>query len=342
MNTRTLGIVSIALLMVLAGCVPSSDGASGAGTAVEPAEPQPVEVPSVNVVHQLLTYQAVGGDETDEAGGESDEGGSLPTFERGFTLTIGEDVTRIGEAFTGVTPFGERVLIRIRNSVGEEAYAFDRYLVPNATAAIVTDEQAVLYSRPNLASPTEVIVPRGSLAALHEPEPRSGFFNVTTYDHERETAYFDRWVKAEDLSTEDVDVQAGSLLFVARRAGSDVVREELLRNAEGLGESAFVDEVRRELALLRGEEPEDALPADLVGIEIEEFAFTGVINENGTTVYRYPQSRPEYAGTTLDEGAIVDVEERTVEAFTVDGETSSWFRVRNPAGWVFGAFIDPQ
>ena len=67
-----------------------------------------------------------------------------------------------------------------------------------------------------------------------------------------------------------------------------------------------------------------------------------MINENGTVVYRYPQQRPEYAETTLDEGAIVDVEERTVGAFTVDGETSSWFRIANPPGWVFGAYVDPE
>lgn len=312
----------------LAGCVPSEEETDS--TAEPAGPPAPAETPSVNVVHQLLTY----------IDGESDD--ETRRFDRGQTLPIGERVTRIGDPFTGVTPFGERELVRIRTSVGEEAFALDRYFVPDATLGVVVDDQAVIYSRPNLVSPTDDLLPRVSMVAIHDEENESEFLTVTAYDHEAGTPYFDVYLKAEDVSTEAVDVQAGLLLFVARRTDAPVAKVELLENAEGLGESAFVDDVRRELAIARGEDPEDAMPADLVDLEIEEFSFAGVINENGTVVYRYPEQRPEYGETTLDEGAIVDVEERTVGAFTVDGETSSWFRIANPPGWVFGAYIDPE
>lgn len=321
-------LAAIVVLALLGACVPSAEEAESAAEPSGPPPPQ--EAPSVNVVHQLLTYV------------ETESEDDTRRFDRGQTLPIGERVTRIGDPFTGVTPFGERELVRIRTSVGDEAFALGRYLVPNATLGVVVDDQAVIYSRPNLVSPTDDLLPRVSMVAIHDEENESEFLTITAYDHEAGTPYFDVYLKAEDVSPEAVDVQAGLLLFVARRTDAAVAKVELLENAEGLGESAFVDDVRRELAIARGEDPEDAMPADLVDLEIEEFSFAGVINENGTVVYRYPQQRPEYAETTLDEGAIVDVEERTVGAFTVDGGTSSWFRIANPPGWVFGAYIDPE
>jgi hypothetical protein len=316
--------------LVLLGCMPS-DTAEGDAATDEPSGPPPEEeFDSVNIVYQLLTYAEV---ETD---------GDTREFERSFTLPIGEPVTRIGEAFPGVTPFGDRTLVKIRNSVGEEAYALDRYIVPGASLGVVVDDQAVLYTRPNLVSPTDDIIPRGEMVAIHDDSTEGDFVHITTYDHALGVPYFGLYVKREDISSDDVDVQAGLLLFVAQRTGAEVAKRELLENAESLGNSAFVDDVRRELAVLRGEDPEDAMPAELTNLAIEKFGFDGVINTDGTTVYRYPDKRSEFVETTLSEGALVRVEERTVEAFEVDGETSSWFRITSPAGWVFGAYIDPE
>lgn len=324
---RSIVLCATALL-ALAACVPTD--ASEEPVDATPPEPEISEVASVNVVSQLLTFREV----------ESDD--ETREFTRNFTLTIGESVTRIGEPVTGETPFGERELIRIRNSVGDEAYAIERYFVPEATLGIVTDSNAVVYSRPDLVSPTPNVLPRGSAVAIFPDDPGNGFIEVTSWDHESGTPYVEVFLQEGDVSTDRNDVQAGLLLFVARQTAAEVAREELLVNAESLGNTAFVDDIRRELAIARGEDPEDAMPSELADIETEEFAFTGVINANATVVYRFPDAEPDYQVTTLDEGAIVDVEERTVDAFTVEGETSSWFRIANPAGWVFGSRIDPQ
>ena len=332
MRTRLHLIVLFVLLgALLLGCVPADD-ADAPDESETPVEtiPAETEAGSVNIVYRLLTYSEV------ETTGETRQ------FESAFTLPLGEPITRIGDAFPGVTPFGDRTLVKIRNSVGDEAYALERYVVAGARLAIVVDDQAVLYTRPNLVSPTDDIIPRGSMIALHPDGAEGDFANVTTYDHATGTPYFDLYIKADDISEEEIDVQSGLLLFVAQETSAEVAKRELLENAESLGQSAFVDDVRRELAVLRGEDPSAALPQDLVDLAIEEFGFDGVINANATTVYRYPQKRPEYVETTLDAEALVTVTERTVEAFEVDGETSNWFRITQPAGWVFGAYIDPE
>lgn len=325
MHARIIGWTL--LILLLAGCVPQETGE----TAEEPVGPPPEEeIGSVNVVYQLLTYS------------ETDTEGETRQFERSFTLPLGEEITRVGEPFPAVTPFGDRTLVKIRNSVGEESHTLEQYVVPGAELGVVVDPNTVLYTRPNLTSPTDDIIPRGSMVAIHPESPGAEFLYITTYDHEAVAGYFDLYVKSEDISTSETDVQAGLLLFVAQQTNAQVARQELLENAEGLGNSAFVDDVRRELAILRGEDPADALSADLADLALEPFDFNGVINANDTTVYRYPDARPEYATTTLDQGALVAVEERTVSAFTVGGKTSSWFRIANPSGWVFGAAIDPE
>lgn len=321
-------VACAAVLLTFAACVPTDESEPVVDAA--PPEPEPTEVPSFNVVSQLLTFREV---ETDDDTRE---------FVRHFTLTIGEAVTLIGESFTAETDVGERELIMIRNSVGDEAYSLSRYFVPNATLGIVTDATAVIYNRPDLVSPTRNILPRGSAVAIFPDDPGNGFVEVTSWDHDSGTPYVEIFLQDGDVSTQRNDVQAGLLLFVAQRTEAQVAREELLVNAESLGTTAFVDDIRRELAVVRGEDPSDAMPSELADIELEAFEFTGVINADATVVYRFPDADPAYQVTTLDAGAIVDVRERTVEAFTVEGETSSWFRIANPEGWVFGDRIDPQ
>lgn len=331
MRTRFAQLLIAVAVVLIVSCTPVEDEAQTNGGADPVAsDPAEVEVGSVNIVYRLLTYS------------ETEANADPREFARAFTLPLGESVTRVGEPFPGVTPFGDRTLVKIRNSVGDEAFALDSYIVPGATLGVVIDEQAVLYTRPNLVSPTDDIIPRGSMVAIHPNSDGGDFINVTTYDHDAGAPYFDRYLKVEDVSTVDTDIQAGLLIFVAGQTEAEVSRRELLENAESLGQSVFADDARRELALLRGEEPEAALPQDLLDLAFEEFAFEGVINTDGTTVYRYPQRRSEYVAVTLDSGALVSVEERTVEAFEVDGETSNWFRISQPAGWVFGAYIDPE
>jgi hypothetical protein len=161
-----------------------------------------------------------------------------------------------------------------------------------------------------------------------------------SWDHPAGRSFVDVYLREQDVSTDPDDIQAGLALFLSQYRDSSVAREAMLESAEELGETAFVGEIRAELAVLRGDEPEQAMPSELADLETESFDASGVITTDGTVVYEFPQASDDYVLTSLDQGAQIDVTERTATLTEVDGESGYWLRIQAPSGWVFSANVE--
>lgn len=296
---------------------------------IAPESVAPLEVPSVNIVDRLLAYRPV--DESSLSAADQDD--ALPQFERAFAITVGERLVRIGEPFSGQTPFGERSLVAIRTSTGVEAVTRARYIVPNATLGVVTGEAALLFADDTLVAAGNTVLPRGLVVAIHSTSAPSDFVQVTAYDAATDVSYSAQYLRAQDVSQDQDDVRAALLLFLARRADSAVARRELLRNASDLGVTAFFLEVQRELSADRD--------ADRAA-QIEPIELSRQVGSAGTNVYRGPQRAFDRVVTILSPGTEVAIDARTVATDTVDGRTDLWYRITEPAGWVFGADLVGQ
>lgn len=291
---------------------------------IEPEVVAALEVPSVNIVDRLLAYRPVDGPSPSAA----DQGDALPQFEQAFVIAVGERLVRIGEPFSGQTPFGERSLVAIRTSTGVEAVTLARYIVPNATLGVVTGEAALLFADDTLVAAGNTVLPRGLVVAIHSGRPRSDFVQLTAYDADSDLSYSAQYVRSQDVSQDQNDVRAALLLFLARNTDSPVARRELLQNASDLGVTAFFREVQRELAADRDVER---------AAQIEPIELSRQVGPAATNVYRGPQRAFDRVVTILSPGTEVTIDARTVITDTVDGRTDLWYRIADPVGWVFGA-----
>lgn len=301
-------------------------------TQVSTAEVKPkvVEYQSYNIVHNLMTYKLSGTEE------------KKPGFVDDIRLQIGESIIVFGNTVVGITPTGEIELVHIRNSDGYETWIPADRVIANAKLGVVIDDSAIVYDRRSLANPTNDVIPRRTLVAVAEEEEQTDFLEIVAYNEELDRLFSRKFLKNDVVSTENEDVQSAILLHIALGTTQEIAKKELLENAGMYTGSIFAVDVNRELAAILEKTQPGALPPNLADIEIANFTIDGVVNANDTAVYRYPQADSGNVLGTLSRGTNVSTMQKTAEAFEVNGETSSWYRISNPDGWVFGARIDPK
>lgn len=200
-----------------------------------------------------------------------------------------------------------------------------------AKPAVVVKPDAVLYSRPDLGSITtgrNKTIRQWSIAAVHEES--EGFSRISAYYASAGQYYVfnNVWIKTENLSMDGADVRGISLYQLALDAEDLVVRRELLNNA---------------LSVSRRFE-------DLVGREFAEMEFAGQIESIKPLVLKVTEDelvvfdRPD-TGTGIAVGRILSGETvraiaKTKELIKNAGTTRAyWYKIDNPRGWVFGAYL---
>jgi hypothetical protein len=334
------------IAFVLAACDEADESTQQTAQEIEEQE-----VPSYNVVHRIRTYREIEpaqpeGDASED-GSEEAEGEQAPEpverqFERTDGIPVGEEVVLIGDPFAATVDGTDVMLIKMRDEEDREVFVNSMFFVPNAELGVVIDPEAVAYSRPDVVNPTDRVLARNSFVAIDPDESENEFYWIVSWDHPAGRSFIDLYLREDDVSTDPDDVQAGLALFLSQYRDSVVAKRAMLESAEELGETAFVEQIRAELAVLRGDEPEEAMPSDLADIEIEAFETAGVISADGTLVYQFPQASEEYVITSLDQGAQVDVIQRTVEPNEVDGETGYWLKIQSPEGWVFSSQVEAE
>ena len=140
------------------------------------------------------------------------------------------------------------------------------------------------------------------------------------------------FVPTDNLSTSDVDVNAAILYTVAAASKNADVKKNLLNLAiTKYGGSVFAPKIQQALG-----------PAPAAAKETMPAAGTWVVDFDNVNVRDAPDEVNGKVISKLNKGDVVEVTDTTTKDYTIGANTAPWFKIVDPAGWVFGASIVPQ
>lgn len=206
------------------------------------------------------------------------------------------------------------------------------FIASEALPGVIIGEETVLYKKADAASPTGKTIATNTLVGVHPDSKAGNFIAISAYlDGDKAPLVTRQFVKAENVITDANDVRALQLYTIAAAAKDPVIKKELLKSALE-GNSRFSDLIQAELDKLTA-------PADVAAPATT--AFTGVftVNDESVNVRDTPNAVSGAVIAQLAKGASVNVTEKTVESYTVDGQSAPWYKIAEPAGWVFGSFL---
>ncbi|ULQ59681.1 SH3 domain-containing protein [Brucepastera parasyntrophica] len=230
----------------------------------------------------------------------------------------------------------EREFYHIKLDDGKEYWIQDLFLAPSARPAVITGDDVVLYSKPDMASPTSQLIPKYTIVGVHDYNLSSDYWCISAYlDGMRTPVVTEKYVKKEAVNTSLTDARAMRMYKIAMDTSTqEVVKKELLGNASKIS-SAFRDLIETELAKYAKVE----LPIFTINdVDIYEAIISDIDGAN-INVRNAPGLANTVVVTQISDGTIVDINGRTAETDTIDGVTTHWYRVVEPAGWIFGAYI---
>jgi hypothetical protein len=225
----------------------------------------------------------------------------------------------------------------------KEYWIQNLFLAPNAKPAVVLSDNAMLYSKPDLAAVARngVILPKYSVVGLHAENAANAsndFYCVSAYiDTLASPSVVEMYIKADTLTVDSADVRVIQLYQTALASANETVKKEILTNALSLG-GAFSSLVSRTLDEMSGKSAftivRDAIDAGYI-----------IYSDDGAPVNA--RDAPGTTGTNvlfaLEDRADISISDYTEETDTIGGSTARWYKVADSdgrEGWVFGAFID--
>ncbi len=123
----------------------------------------------------------------------------------------------------------------------------------------------MLYKKPDIAAPSGMTIPNDTIVGVHSDKTEGGFIPISAYlDGAKSPVVTRMYVKEDYVTVVDIDVKAMKLIVLAKAEKNEVVKKELLRNAESL-RSSYSDIIGAELAAMEPKED----PAIEVAEDIE-------------------------------------------------------------------------
>jgi hypothetical protein len=259
-------------------------------------------------------------------------------------IALGEKLELLGEASTGTLSGKPNDVIKVRLESGKEGWSFPAYIIPNSLLAVITSEEAMVYSQPKNTAVTTMSIPRKTIVAIYRETAGSTFIKVSFYYPDDKTTYLQKevFLRNTGVSSAAQDVQTVILLRLAANAKSDKQKKELLGSAKtDYPTSAFITDVEDEIAKMSAPAASDATAEK----PTEAFSASLVVNDENVNVRSVPDEKTGSVVAHLSKGRTVDVVEKTVDSYTIESETAPlhapWYRIREPAGWVFGTYLEP-
>ncbi len=339
MKSRFFIGILVIIVFALTSCGDKGDSGSSAADSGSGENAEVKEISSFNAIHGLQHFTmeketAVDGTETFK-----------PVRNRSFSLTIAEPLTSDG---TIVTASDNKEYILIKNSEGEETYIRSIYFLPDGILAVISSNDAILYSKPNNLNPTKNNLGI-MMIVIASAKEEDGFYEILADDNrikDKEIVRTGVYVKTEDISIKEADVQSALLFYVAGINNDRNVKKELLNTAvNDYSSSIFYQEICDTLDAL--DPPEVTEPAD--GFEppedqVEDYSnmnLFGEIIDKNVNVREFPGLSSAILPVTLNQGSRVKIDLVTKAKYKIEGyEDNNWFKIEEPAGWVFGEFIE--
>jgi hypothetical protein len=255
------------------------------------------------------------------------------------SIPIGEKLTLLGQT-TKVTQSGkERDLQQVRRMSGSEGWVRADYIVSRAILAVVTTDDAMIYTVPHNTAATTSSIPRMTVLAIHADTGGMTFIKVTAFDPAAKLLLKGVYLRNEGVSSKPSDVQAAILLQLAAASKNQKQQQAFLRSAiKDHPDSIFMPELTTALAALvspPASQPAQQAQPSPAAKPRSTVAASGsmAVTADGVKVYDSPDEKAGKLLATLLKGQKVDIIEKTADDPAAD-PGSSWYRIKDPAGWV--------
>jgi len=254
---------------------------------------------------------------------------SLGTLEWSENAVIGDKVTLLSGVVKMRFNGNERDYYKVKLTNGKEGYLRTSMVGVGGTLGVVKTDGALVYSEPRDVKISARTLTRGQLVVVAKDDGADSFIQLFGWDAAKDVAFDDTYVDKADVSVNDVDANALILLVVAKGQKNDAVKKNLLTLASTkYSTSLFQDLIKAQLDLLA--------PAPRA-TKAASGAYT--LNDDKVNVRDLPNEKGSKVVATLEKGRSVTVVEVTADSYTVDGVTAPWYRIADPAGWIFGSFL---
>lgn len=255
-------------------------------------------------------------------------GGSLKFLE---ALTIGDKVTVLGQTAKFKQDGREREYTKIKSLSGKEGWVRSSYIASNATLGVVKVPKSVIYSEARDVKVTSRSVSNLTIVAIFKDGSTGNFIKIGGWDVSQESLLTDEFISKDDVTLDDFDVNAIILYRVAMGQKKAEIKKNLLNLAlTKYGRTIFADKIQ---AILN---PDNAVTPAFV-VAMGNF----IINDNNVNVRNLPDDKTGVALKLLTKDTPVEVIQATANSYTINGVTAQWFHIKDPDGWVFGAFLAP-
>ena len=252
------------------------------------------------------------------------------------TLPIGEKLALLGQPTKALQAGKERDFVPVRRDSGTDGWVRADLVISKSILAVVTTDTAAIYEAPNNTAATTSILPRLSIVAIASETGGMTFIRVTGYDAVAKILLRNVYLRNEGVSSNPDDVQAAILLQLAAASKNLTQQRAFLTSAiKDHPGSLFIPELNAALAALTAPRPVPP-PAQRA---TEPAGGVMVTRSDGVSVYDAPDEKTGKLLATLQNDQKVDVLEKTTDSYAIGGDTAPWFRIREPAGWVFGASL---
>ncbi len=243
------------------------------------------------------------------------------------SLTLGEKVALTGQSQKAA----DRDFVEVTRDSGKTGWARADYVVANSMLGVVSAEDPVLFSEPKDTGATARSVPRLSILAVSADSADQPFYKVTVYDPASQVLSSEVYLESDVVSLKTDDVQSAILLKLAEASDKPAQKQAFLQSAarEHPG-SAFILQIEEELA---------ALSAPAPSLATEKFFASMFSTSDNVNVRDAPDESAGKVVASLKTGQAVEIEEKTTEEYTVQDRTAPWYRIKEPAGWVFGGWL---
>ncbi len=147
------------------------------------------------------------------------------------SVQVGEKLALLGQSRHLTQGGKERDYVHVRRDTGAEGWVRADYVVSNAILAVVTTDDAVIYSVPRNTAATTATIPRMTVLAIHSDSGGMPFIRVSAYDQQQKALLKEVYLRNEGVSARPDDVQAAILLQLAADSGSPKQQQAFLSSA---------------------------------------------------------------------------------------------------------------
>ncbi len=175
------------------------------------------------------------------------------------TIPIGEKLAIIGPGQKAAQSGKERDFLNVRRASGSEGFLRADFVVSRAILAVITTDNAAIYSAAADTLATTESIPRLTIVAIHSDTGGMSFIRVTCFDPAAKLLRKGVYLRNEGVSARPSDVQAAILLQLAAGSRSITQQKAFLTSAiTDYPESVFAPDLHAALDALTSPPPAPA------------------------------------------------------------------------------------